>query len=169
MIVLSIAIPIITAVVVWVLRDHLDSIRQEREKLNSERAKAYEDILNPYIKLFAASKQGSRSLEKEMDSMMRDGYHERLFKMSIFGSDGAVRAYNEMMQTLYRAENSSQVDAHVAIEQLGFLMLEIRRDLGSKRTELMSTEMLESLITDMSEMVEKGQIKPRGRVRKRRS
>lgn len=145
------------------------------EGMRADRIQIYNEILKPFIALFSEVSRnantdtrrrggGGRSNrgQKDMDAaeiMKSPEYREAAFKLTLFASDDVVRAYNELLQFAYQAENETGAEAESSEPQqtrtlqflrtFGTLLLTIRRSVGNEATTLRDTEMLEWLITDL--------------------
>ncbi len=66
------------------------------------------------------------------------------------GSDGVVKAYNELMQHFYRQgdESTKAPDHQHTMNLLGGFLLEIRKSMGNESTKLDYLQMLEWFITE---------------------
>ena len=90
---------IIGGIVTWFLKSRVEELRVIKEKLREDRRKIYEQILDPYIRLFADLKgQGSINALKEISSYE---YRKTAFNLNLFGSDEVVRAYNNLWKHIY--------------------------------------------------------------------
>lgn len=95
---------IIGGIITWLLKSRTEELRATEEKLREERRKIYNEILDPYIRLFADLKgQGTTQVLKKITSYE---YRKTAFELNLFGSDEVVRAYNALMQHAYKAESS---------------------------------------------------------------
>jgi hypothetical protein len=145
----------------WGIRSKLEENRAERGRLITERRGAYLKVLDPYIRIFTKKTLNNpKAQERILDDMQSPDYRRQLFELTFFGSDEVVRAYNELMQTLYHAppEGSPKRSeaGHDLMRRWGSLLLEVRRDLGNRRTDLDEYEMLAGMITDIETLRQSG-------------
>jgi len=134
----------------WFIKFRTEELRATEEKLRSERRKVYEEILDPYIRIFTDSKgQGAVQALKKVTSYE---YRRTAFELNLFGSDEVVRAYNELVQYTYQAEASGQPNTSIMMRRWGRLLLEIRRSLGNRRTRLDEVDMLRGMIKDIDQI-----------------
>jgi hypothetical protein len=143
----------IGSIIVWVVRSKTEESRATRIKLDEERRKTYSEILSPYIRILVDSKnrEGAAKALKEIKSF---DYKKTAFELTLFGSDNVVRAYNAFLQYAYKAE-SDESDEQRAIGYMrlwGQLLLEIRKDVGNKKTGLNERDMLRWLIRDIDKL-----------------
>ncbi len=81
---------------------------------------------------------------------------EGVFDLTTFGSDEAIRIFNKIMQTFFHSKNYKDENGENTPEYgnrlialISEFLLQIRKDLYSKKTKLKRSEMLEFMITDM--------------------
>jgi len=146
----------------WRLRRRLERRLELEDKLREDRIDTYNDILEPFTLLLmsdAAWLSDPKNRNKDRNEiatrqMLSVEYRRKAFKMSLFGSDAVVRAYNDLMQFSFergREESVGAATEHTTKEMmshLGKFLLEIRRSVGNEATELDNWEMLEWLMTD---------------------
>lgn len=138
-----------------------DHYRQLEESLRPERVDLYNKILEPFI--VALTKDSIISQDKRFRGKTADGavnslvlsldYKTTSFQLALIGSDSVVRAFNKLMQHLYKNTqgNNTSESSERLMKLLGEFLLEIRRSVGNENTELDNLEMLEWLITDIQQ------------------
>lgn len=145
------------------------------EGMRADRIQIYNEILKPFIVMFSEVSEstnadtrrrtgGGRSNRGQRDMsaieiMKSPAYREAAFKLTLFASDDVVKAYNELLQFAYQAENVTGAEAESGEPQqartlqflrtFGTLLLTIRRSVGNEGTTLHDVEMLEWLISDL--------------------
>ena len=150
--------PVVAAVVgfgVWFIQSRIDAMRRAREALRDERRKAYADILDPFIRLFAGinNEQETRKAIKHVASFE---YKRAAFEFALVGADDVVKSFNNLMQKLYRADaEGSNISPRDFLFLWGVFLLEIRRSLGDEKTKLTPIDMLSSQIKDIDALVGK--------------
>lgn len=152
----NIIAPIIVALIVgltgWFLRQYVDSVRRERERLQDERRKIYMQILDPYIRLFASTNNPAE-LERAQTQIQSLEYRKTSFEVKLMGSDEVVLAINKLMQHFYaRADHVDAAESsdHEGVLLIGELFLTIRRDLV-KGSKLIKVDMLRGFIKDIDQ------------------
>jgi len=170
----SILTPILVLVlsgIGWVISKRLEQAhelekyyRDREEKLQQDRIKAYNTILEPFIILltpdraFQDSKKTAKSKHEVAGAKMTSlEYRHAAFQLALAGSDGVVRAYNKLMQYFYTrtetspadAKETSPADAKEMMNLLGSFLLSIRKGIGNDKTTLSEIEMLEWLLRDL--------------------
>ena len=139
------------AVVGWFLKSRSEELRATQERLVAERRKLYIELLEPYIRMFAAKGDDSApDTIKAMQTIPSFEYRKTAFEFGFFASDGVMRAWNDMLASFFAAsQQGRQIDAKALISAYGRVLLEIRRSLGNKDTSLQPKDMLRSMITDI--------------------
>lgn len=150
--------PIFAAIVgflVWYVRSQIEALRQAQERLHADRRKVYAEVLNPVIRVFAGIKNPKES-QRGLKQIASYDYRHAAFELTLVGSDRVVRAFNDMMQYLYRFDTDAgeQADAMELMRFWGSLLLEIRKSVGNPNTDLSWTDMLRPHITDIDSFVE---------------
>ena len=146
-------ITIVVGLAVWYLTSRVEAIRRETAKLQDERGKIYAQVLEPYIRLFAGTKDSSET-EKAMTQVTSFEYRRALFQLNIMGSDDVILAMNRLMQYFYASERDSTPPELVEILPLwATVLLTIRRDLGNEGTKLEKVDMLRGQIKDIDQLM----------------
>lgn len=161
----------------WTIRRSMENnqereayLRELEEKLRDDRIEIYNKILEPFIILLMpeeifqndeAFQRDKRFRGKTKDEvgqilMLSMEYRQTAFKLTLMGSDEVVRAYNEFMQFFYARANNPDLPVELnrnstatMLKLLGQFLLEIRRSMGNKASDLTSIEMLEWMIKDI--------------------
>ena len=141
---------VIGGIISWLLKARTEELRATEEKLRIERRKVYEEILEPYIRIFTDLK--GKGVDKALKTIMSYDYRKTAFELNLFGSDEVVRAYNALMQHAYKAEASGSQNPLEFMRLWGLLLLEIRKSLGNERTQLDEFDMLRGMIKDIDEL-----------------
>lgn len=144
---------VLGGIVTWIIRSKIEESQAARTKLNEERRKTYGQILSPYIRTLVDlnNKEGIANALAEIKSF---DYRQTTFELALFGSDNVVRAYNALLQYGYKAEAGENTEQRGAdyMRLLGRLLLEIRKDVGNKKTGLNEIDMLRWLIRDIDKL-----------------
>ena len=162
------------AIIMFFLRARLEEIRTVEERLSGERRKVYGDLMLPYIQLFTPSREKIQEVfppktekqrrkqqaepdhaEQAMARILSVEYRKTAFDLMLIASDDVARAYNDLMQFTYKmAEADAAETSWEVLSKMGQLLLEIRRSLGNKDTELTNVDMLRFLIRDIEKLEE---------------
>lgn len=155
--------------IAWVVKSRLEEIRAAQERLASDRRKLYAELLDPYIRIFATTKdQGSgpqgkarmQEIEKQITSV---AYRRSALEVVLIGSDEMVDAYNNLMQRFYKGQTGSSAESLQTMQLLALLLLAIRKSLGNSATRLDEWDMLRHMITDLDDFLAEAGIETRVR------
>ena len=152
-IVFSTVLASVVGLVVWFIQSRIEQIRRERDRLHDDRRKIYADLLEPYIRMFSAvnDPKVQAQVTRQIVSME---YRKTSFEFSLLASDQVVRAFNDMMQFFFTV--GEQADPIKMLTLWGAFLLEIRKSIGEPKTKLTAVEMLRGQITDIDQVLGKG-------------
>lgn len=142
---------IVGGLITWLIRTRTEELRAAEERLHDERRRIYDELLDPYIRLFANVKSGGT--QQAVQKMVTYEYRKTAFNLNMVGSDSVVLAYNALMKHTYEAEASGQQSPAELFRLWGGLLLEIRRSVGDKRTSLTEMDMLRGMIRDVDSLL----------------
>lgn len=137
-------------IITWLLKSRVEELRATEERLRDQQRKIYREILDPYILLFSELKAKGSPVQA-LRKITSYEYRKTAFDLNLFGSDEVVKAYNALMQHAYEAESTQKQDPKKMMRFWGTLVLEIRKNLGNKKTKLDELDMLRGMITDIDE------------------
>jgi hypothetical protein len=137
---------VIGSVITYYFQSKIEEIQQIKRELRDERREIYIKILEPQIRLFSGLKNESE-MKKAIKAVQSYEYRKTAFELNLFGSDDVIRANNEFMQFSFKGKETAENPNQIII-LWGKLLLEIRKNLGSSKTELTEEDMLKSHITD---------------------
>jgi len=139
----------------WFLKSKLEESRVMRAKLNEDRRKTYSDILVPFVTVLANTKSEDGASEA-VRQIMTDlpAFQKNRVDLALFGSDEVVRAHNACWQYAYKIHDGESMEERglTYLRLWGRLLLEIRKDVGNKDTELDEVDMLRWLISDIDKL-----------------
>jgi hypothetical protein len=145
---------VLGGVIIWFITSRIKEILETQAKLNEERRKAYIEILAPYIRILADFK--GKGPIQALNEMKTYEYGKTAFELALFGSDDVVRAYNEYKQYTFKAkemvDKKDEDKAKELFHLLGKFLLEIRRDVGNRKTKLKELDMLKWKIIDIEKL-----------------
>ena len=136
----------------WFLKARSEELRAIEEKLRDERRNNYENILEPFVMVFAAQKGDPKLQIEALQKMTSIEYRKTAMKLMLVGSDEVIRAYNSFMQYSFKAEKLEKTDPVKMLELWGNLLLAIRKSVGGKKTKLKPLETMSSMISDFDEL-----------------
>lgn len=135
----------------WFLKSRYEAMQRQNEKLRDERASTYMAILEPFAKLF--TDLSTKSQKQTLDHLKSFDYRKTAFRLSLVGDDEVVLAWNQMWKRLYDVEQGS-AEQKMIIRDFGNVLYAIRRSIGSKKTRLQESDMLQWLIKDIKKLYE---------------
>jgi len=141
---------VLGGIITWAIKSKIEELRAIEEKLREERRDIYAQILDPYIRLFADLK--GKGPDQALKNITSYEYRKTAFDLNLFGSDEVVRAYNNLMQHMYKAEVTGNQNPKELMCLWGKFLLEIRKSLGNKKTKLDELDMLKAMIKDIDEL-----------------
>ena len=142
---------VLGGIITWFIKSKVEELRAIEEKLREERRNIYAQILDPYIRIFADMK--GKGPDNALKIITSYDYRKTAFDLNLFGSDEVVIAYNNLMKHTYEAEATENNDPNKMMLLWGKLLLEIRKSLGNKNTELNELDMLRAMIKDVDKLV----------------
>jgi hypothetical protein len=131
--------------ITWFLKSRKESLLLIEERSREKRMNTYKEILDPFIILITHTASKNEK-EKATNTISSSNYKKAAFDLITFGSDETVRCYNSMMQYVFNAQNNDTVEL---LRLFTDLILNIRKDLYSKKTKLKRSEVLEFTLTDI--------------------
>ncbi len=135
-------------IVGWIVRSHTEEKRVLRERLREEQRNVYRKLIDPYIKVISGSKNKGL-LQQAIKEIQSHEYRKTVFDVILLGSDNVVIAHNKLIQNTYQAEETGERDTMEMMRLWGSLLLEIRKSLGHKDTELTEKDMLRAMTKDI--------------------
>ena len=112
---------------VWYFQSRIDRLHRAQERLQDERRKLYSDVLEPFIRVFAGLR-APKEMAKALKQLASFEYRKTAFEFSLMGSDDVVRAFNDMMQYIYRfdGEDGPKPDSREMMRLWGALVHKYR-------------------------------------------
>ncbi len=172
----TIVTPILLALILFLQRrfeadrKREDDARARAQRLEDEmretRMDLSEKILMPFINALNAARQpdqrsgrrGARGRQAETPEIDFAEFRKVAFRLSLYGDDEVIKAFNEFMQLAFSMEPGQHTDDPVSVlKPLGGLLLAIRRSAGNEDTSLGELEILEWMISDLRTITTDGQ------------
>ncbi len=141
---------ILGGLISWVLKSRKESLQLAEERSREKRLETYKIILDPYIVMTTPTAKQSEK-DKALGKITTVDYKRASFDLVTFGSDDTVRSYNKLMQHFFSSSHTETEDSskHAVLLYFSELVLNIRKDLYSKRTRLKRSETIEFTINDI--------------------
>lgn len=142
------------------MKSKKEDILNAEAKSREFKIETYKTLLEPFIATMTFTLT-EKVKQKEINKLTTLEYKKAVFDLTTFGSDKAIQIFNKIMQTffhsdIYKDENGqySADYGNRLIALLSELLLQIRKDLYTKKTKLKRSEMPEFMITDMEQTKE---------------
>jgi hypothetical protein len=132
----------------WALRSRMEEVRSAQERLAGERRMLYAQLLDPYVRIFAA-KGDEAVLSAVRNQILSPEYRKTALEVMLIGTDEVVQAYNDLMQYFYKQQAEPPGNPFETLHLYGVLLLAIRKSLGNTSTGLDEWDMLSHTITDL--------------------
>jgi len=140
-------------VISWLIKSKKESLQLAEQLSREKRLETYKEILDPYLTVLtplAKKEEKDKALLKIPSSQ----YKKTAFDLITFGSDETVRSFNKLMQHAYKnAERENNNTDNLVL--FSDFVLNIRKDLYSKKTKLKNYETLEFTVTDIKDHIDK--------------
>ena len=141
---------VLGGVITWFIKSRIEELQAIKEKLRKEQRDIYDQILDPYVRLFTDIK--GKGVEDALRKINSYDYKKTAFNLTLFGSDKVVCAYNNIMIHARKVESTGNKDPKEILDLWGELLLEIRKSLGNKDTKLNKYDMLKATISDIDKL-----------------
>ncbi len=144
---------VIGALVGYMVKARIEEVRRINEGIYEKRRELYIEILEPYIKLFSNMEKDNKDkdFKKIVNDMKSYEYRKKAFELNLFGSDDVVKANNAYWKYLYQDEPDS-IRGYKILYLFGDLLVEVRKSLGNKNTQLTNADMLQFVIRDIDKI-----------------
>ncbi|MDP2541166.1 hypothetical protein V1T75_11635 [Tenacibaculum sp. FZY0031] len=156
--IITILSPILITVgglITWFFKSKREDTLIAEEKTREFKIKTYETLLEPFITVFTFTLKENQK-QKGINKLLSLEYRKAAFNLTTFGSDEVVKSYNNIMQAFfnikaedYEDEGEGEEYAVIMLTYLSDLLLNIRKDLYTKKTDLARSEMLAFMINDI--------------------
>lgn len=142
----------IGGLITWFFKSKREDLLLAEEKTRDFKVKTYEVLLEPFIVVFTFTLDESQK-QKGIKKLLSLEYRKAAFNLTTFGSDEVVKSYNKIMQAFFNIKSEDFEDdeeyAVIMLTYLSDLLLNIRKDLYTKKTDLQRSEMLAFMINDI--------------------
>lgn len=143
----------IGGLITWFFKSKREDTLIAEEKTREFKIKTYETLLEPFITVFTFTLNENQK-QKGINKLLSLDYRKAAFNLTTFGSDEVVKSYNKIMQAFFNIKsedfaNNDEEYAVIMLTYLSDLLLNIRKDLYTKKTDLERSEMLAFMINDI--------------------
>lgn len=154
-IVIAILSPILLTtggIISWLIKAKREELQNSEAMSREFKIATYKTLLEPFIATLTFT-ISQKDKDKEISKIKTLAYKKAIFDMTTFGSDEVVKMFSQIMQTFFHS------DKHIEDEQYGIrlvaqiseLLLQIRKDVYSSKTDLKRSDMIEFMLTDIEE------------------
>jgi hypothetical protein len=134
---------------------HWSKSREDRLKRKQE---MYDKLLRPYIAYFHEILARKHNLEP-LTQKKTGEVAELSFILPMYVPDPVFRAFQQVQQNATKLDSSSGSEREKAATEfylaLGNLLLEVRKDLGYKRTSLKGIDIIRNVVRDIDDYAKK--------------
>jgi len=145
----------IGGIISWALKSKKEESLNSEAKSREYKIETYKLLLEPFIATFTFT-LSEKIKQREVNKLTTLEYKKAVFDLTTFGSDEAIKIFNKIMQTFFHSDEYKDESGEYTPEYgnrlialISEFLLQIRKDLHSKKTKLKRSEMLEFMITDM--------------------
>lgn len=145
----------IGGIISWFLKAKREESLNSEAKSREYKIETYKLLLEPFIATFTFTLP-EKIKQKEINKLTTLEYKKTVFDLTTFGSDEAIKIFNKIMQTTFHSDEYKDENGEYTPEYgnrlialISEFLMQIRKDLYSKKTKLKRSEMLEFMITDM--------------------
>ena len=141
--------------------------REELRALREVRTPLYRQLIRPWATALAAARAGKDPVQTLAGSADSPDYHLALFEFAMTGSDDLVRSFSRLMLAASLSEHLPEA-ANPVIDKpenvLGDFILQLRRDLGPRGTNLERDDVIRVLFhylgnADVSEVLRETEVR----------
>ena len=143
----------IGGLITWFVKSKKEERLLAEEKSRQFKIETYKNLLEPFIATLTFSLPEKQKL-REINKITSLEYRKTVFDLTTFGSDEVMKAFNQIMQTFFHAEElqKSSIENEYTIRLMALLselLLQIRKDIYSKKTDLQRSDTVEFMLTDI--------------------
>jgi len=140
----------------WVIKSKREETLNVEEKAREFKIETYRKLLEPFIAAFTFT-LSEEEKNKEVNKLSSLEYRKTVIDLNTFGSDESISIFNKIMQTFYH-DDDYYVEGKLSDEYtlrllalISELLLQIRRDLYSKKTRLIRSDLIEFMLKDIDD------------------
>ena len=140
----------------WVLKSKKDELINSEERAREFKINTYRKLLEPFIAAFTVS-ISEEERKSEIDKLQTLEYKKAIIDLTTFGSDQTLRTFNKIIQSFYKSDDyRTSVEAwdEYTVKLLALIsefLLEIRKDVYSRKTRLIRSDLIESILKDIDQ------------------
>lgn len=138
-------------IITWLLKSKREDVLLSEERTREFKIKTYEALLEPFVTVFTFTLKDYQK-QKGINKLLTLEYRKAAFNLMTFGSDEVVQSYNKIMQTFYNLDANELGDqeyAEIMLAVFSEFLLNIRKDLYTRKTNLKRSELVEFMLNDI--------------------
>ncbi len=138
----------------YIIKGKIEENRRIKEGIYEKQRQLYIEILEPYIKLFTKMATGEKDIDVIVNEMQTYEYRKKAFELNLFGSDEVIKSMNKYWQHIYSHDNNLGEDkgSKQILLLFGDILIEVRKSLGNKHTQLKNIDMFKFFIKDIDKL-----------------
>lgn len=140
--------------ITWFYKSKKEELLKAEERAREFKITTYRKLLEPFIAAFTSS-ISEKEKDREVNKLQTLEYKKAVIDLTTFGSDQTINIFNKIMQSFYSIDNY-KVDGKIiddyTVKLLALIsqfLLEIRKDVYSKKTRLVRTDLIEAILKDI--------------------
>lgn len=140
----------------WFLKSKKDELINAEERAREFKINTYRKLLEPFIAAFTVS-ISDEERNREIEKLQSLEYKRAIVDLTTFGSDQTLKTFNKIIQSFYQSDEyrtDPETWDKYTVKLLALIsefLLEIRRDVYSKKTRLVRSELIESILKDIDQ------------------
>ena len=124
--------------------------QKQRDKLLIEQETFFQKKRENYSILMISNGNNPSDQDKLRKKILSQEYRKEILSLNLYGNDRVVKAFNNLFQLIYDHEKFNE-NPILVIPLVGSILVEMRKELGNKTTQLDEFSILEFLIKDIKQ------------------
>lgn len=152
-------------IISWIIKTKREESLNIEAKSREFKIETYKKLLEPFIATMTFTLPDHK-MQKEINKILTLEYRKTVVDLTTFGSDEVLLLFNKIMQTFFHDvkykdnfhdEDTDGMDEFTIrlLALISELLLQIRIDIYSSKTELKRSDMVDFMITDIDQYREK--------------
>lgn len=147
---LPIILPILSLFIGAYFQRQRDKLNIEQEAFFLKKRENYFNVISPLV-LMISNGSNKTEQDKVIKMILTNEYRKEVLGLSLYGNDNVVASFNNLFQLIYNKDKLEE-NPSLIIPLLGKVLVEMRKELGNKKTKLDEFRILEFLIKDIKEL-----------------
>ncbi|WP_456422041.1 hypothetical protein [Lutibacter sp.] len=145
----------IGGIISWIFKAKREEYLNSEAKSREYKIETYKKLLEPIIATLTFTLP-EKQKQKEINKITSLEYKKAAFDLTTFGSDKAIKIFGKIMQTFFHSDQykdeNGEYNNEYGIRLLALIsefLLQVRKDIYTKKTKLKRSDMIEFMITDI--------------------